>query len=68
MLGFKGGLFNIGCEGQLYLAGFAAAWVGFHLKWGGGWVIIPACLVFRHPRWGIVGGYTGGTQGALRCA
>lgn len=26
---FRGGLFNIGVEGQLYLGGFAAAWIGF---------------------------------------
>ncbi|MGN6447089.1 MAG: hypothetical protein ACTHLK_00510 [Brucella intermedia] len=25
----RGGLFNIGVEGQLYLGGFAASWVGF---------------------------------------
>ncbi|WP_309084935.1 ABC transporter permease [Chelativorans sp.] len=25
----RGGLFNIGVEGQLYMGGFAAAWVGF---------------------------------------
>lgn len=28
-IAFRGGLFNIGVEGQLYLGGFAAAWVGF---------------------------------------
>jgi simple sugar transport system permease protein len=26
---FRGGLFNIGAEGQLYIGAFAAAWVGF---------------------------------------
>ncbi|NLJ73737.1 MAG: ABC transporter permease [Firmicutes bacterium] len=26
---FRAGLFNIGVEGQLYIGGFAAAWVGF---------------------------------------
>ena len=62
MLGFRGGLFNIGCEGQLYLAGFAAAWVGFHLKWGGGWVIIPACLVFAI----LAGGLWGAIPGILK--
>ena len=62
MLGFKGGLFNIGCEGQLYLAGFAAAWVGFHLNWGGGWVIIPACLVSAT----LAGGLWGAIPGVLK--
>ena len=61
-LGFKGGLFNIGCEGQLYLAGFAAAWVGFHLNWGGGWVIIPACLVSAT----LAGGLWGAIPGVLK--
>lgn len=28
-LAFRGGAFNIGAEGQLYMGGFAAAWVGF---------------------------------------
>ena len=45
MMGFKCGLFNIGCEGQLYVAGFAAAWVGFHFNWAAGWLLIPACLI-----------------------
>ncbi len=45
MIGFKCGLFNIGCEGQLYVAGFAAAWVGFHIDWTTAWLIIPACFV-----------------------
>ena len=62
MLGFKGGLFNIGCEGQLYLAGFAAAWVGFHLNWGGGWVIIPACLASAT----LAGGLWGAIPGVLK--
>src|SRR5512147_998384 len=30
-LGFKGGLFNIGAEGQLALGAVAAAWVGYGL-------------------------------------
>ena len=61
-LGFKGGLFNIGCEGQLYLAGFAAAWVGFHLSWGGGWLIIPACIISAT----LAGGVWGAIPGALK--
>ncbi len=62
MLGFKGGLFNIGCEGQLYLAGFAAAWVGFHLNWGGGWIIIPTCLASAT----LAGGLWGAIPGVLK--
>ncbi len=29
---FRGGVFNLGVEGQLYLGAFAAAWVGFTLS------------------------------------
>ncbi|MDE0315046.1 MAG: ABC transporter permease [Candidatus Poribacteria bacterium] len=31
-VGYKGGLFNIGCEGQLYVAAFAATWIGLYLN------------------------------------
>lgn len=57
-IAFRGGLFNIGVEGQLYLGGFAAAWVGFAFTLppvihvlvailaaivaGGLWIMIPA--------------------------
>lgn len=57
-IAFRGGLFNIGVEGQLYLGGFAAAWVGFTLNLppllhvmtglaaalaaGAAWIAIPA--------------------------
>jgi hypothetical protein len=30
-IGLRGGMFNVGIEGQLFLGGFAAAWVGFAL-------------------------------------
>lgn len=57
-IALRGGLFNIGVEGQLYLGGFAAAWVGFAFPMppvihvvvaiaaaivaGGLWILIPA--------------------------
>ena len=28
-IGFRGGVFNLGIDGQLYMGAFAAAWVGF---------------------------------------
>lgn len=31
-ISLRGGLFNIGIEGQLFMGGFAAAWVGFSLS------------------------------------
>ena len=42
-IGFKCGLFNIGCEGQLYAGGFAAAWVGFHFNLSAV-ILIPLCI------------------------
>ena len=63
-IGFKCGLFNIGCEGQLYVGAFAAAWVGFHfdlpsipliplcigaaMAAGAGWAAIPGILKARY--------------------
>ena len=60
-IAFRGGLFNIGIEGQLYMGGFAAAWVGFQFAMpagihmlvalvaafaaGGLWILLPA--IFR---------------------
>jgi general nucleoside transport system permease protein len=43
--GFRSGLFNIGAEGQLFLGGLAAAWVGL-LVGGLSWVIaVPLVLM-----------------------
>ncbi len=63
-IAFKCGLFNIGCEGQLYAGAFAAAWVGFHFNLpailliplcigaamaaGAGWAAIPGILKARY--------------------
>lgn len=43
-LAFKAGLFNIGCEGQLYVAAFTAAWFGIHINLPS-IVLIPLCIV-----------------------
>ncbi|MDE0042798.1 MAG: ABC transporter permease, partial [Candidatus Poribacteria bacterium] len=43
-IGFKCGLFNIGCEGQLYVGGFAAAWMGFHFNLPA-IILIPFCIL-----------------------
>ncbi len=60
----RGGLFNVGIEGQLFMGGFAAAWVGFafalppglHLAAcllaaglaGAAWVAVPAWFRVRY--------------------
>ncbi|TGW06537.1 ABC transporter permease, partial [Mesorhizobium sp. M2D.F.Ca.ET.145.01.1.1] len=63
-IGLRGGMFNVGIEGQLFLGGFAAAWVGFSFSLpagihtlaalalaiaaGAAWVAIPAYFRARY--------------------
>lgn len=42
---FRCGLLNIGAEGQLTVAAFAAAWVGFTLTGLPSPVLVPACIL-----------------------
>lgn len=60
---FRGGMFNIGIEGQLFMGGFAAAWIGFAFQLppvihvlvamicaaiaGAAWIAIPAYFRVR---------------------
>jgi simple sugar transport system permease protein len=45
LVGFRCGLFNIGAEGQLYIAAFATAWVGITFANLSSWFLIPlGCL------------------------
>ena len=43
LVGFRCGLFNIGAEGQLYIAAFATAWVGIKFASLSPWILIPFC-------------------------
>lgn len=44
-VGFKGGLFNIGVEGQLFAGAIASAWVGFNIE-GLPWFLhLPLALI-----------------------
>jgi len=45
LVGFRCGLFNIGVEGQLYIAAFATAWVGIKLANQSAWLLIPLCFI-----------------------
>jgi len=45
LVGFRCGLFNIGAEGQLYIAAFATAWVGITLANLSPWLLIPLCII-----------------------
>lgn len=65
---FRCGLLNIGAEGQLYVAAFATAWVGFKLGGtvGFSWmslpsvILIPLCMITAvvvGAIWGAIPGY-----------
>ena len=41
---FRGGLFNIGAEGQLYAGAIASTFLGYTLNWPG-WLLLPVCVV-----------------------
>src|ERR1044071_6321382 len=59
LVGFRCGLFNIGAEGQLYIAAFATAWVGITLANLTSWVLIPLCLaaaIFTGALWAAIPG------------
>lgn len=66
-LGFRGGLFNIGAEGQLFVGGLASVYVGYAVK-GLPWVIhLPLALgagVLAGALWGLVPGFLKAQTGA----
>ena len=43
--GYRGGFFNIGAEGQLYMGAYAAVWVGYTLGNLPGILLIPLCML-----------------------
>jgi len=59
LVGFRCGLFNIGAEGQLYIAAFATAWVGIKFANLSPWLLIPFCFlaaIFSGAFWGAIPG------------
>ncbi len=59
LVGFRCGLFNIGAEGQLYIAAFATAWVGITLANWSSWVLVPLCFaaaIFSGALWAAIPG------------
>ena len=65
-IGYKSGLFNIGCEGQLYVAAFAAAWIGMHLNLPT-FLLVPLCIgaaMIAGAVWGAVPGVLKARYGA----
>ena len=65
-IGYRSGLFNIGCEGQLYVAAFAAAWIGMHLNLPA-FLLVPLCIaaaMIAGAGWGAVPGFLKARYGA----
>ena len=65
-IAYRSGLFNIGCEGQLYVAAFAAAWIGMHLNLPA-FLLIPLCIgsaVIAGAAWSAVPGFLKARYGA----
>lgn len=54
-ISFRGGVLNIGGEGQLIMGALAATMVAVNMTWAPGWVIIVLALIF---------GFLGGPCGA----
>jgi len=56
----KGGLFNIGAEGQLYIGSIAAAVIGFSLTGFPAYIVIPLAMfasIAGGGLWGAIAGY-----------
>src|SRR5262249_17533738 len=62
LVAFRCGLLNIGAEGQLYVAAFAAAWVGITFAQRSGWILIPLCFIAAI----LAGGAWGAIPGILK--
>ncbi|HZN08721.1 MAG TPA: ABC transporter permease [Pyrinomonadaceae bacterium] len=62
LVGFRCGLFNIGAEGQLYIAAFATAWVGITFANRSAWILVPLCFAVAI----LVGALWGAIPGVLK--
>jgi simple sugar transport system permease protein len=62
LVGFRCGLFNIGAEGQLYVAAFATAWVGIVFANLSPWLLVPLCFAAAI----LSGAFWGGIPGVLK--
>jgi general nucleoside transport system permease protein len=65
-LAFRAGLFNIGAQGQIIMAGILAAWVGFalHLPLGLHLLLVLAAGIIGGAFWGGLVGYLKARTGA----
>ncbi len=66
-LGFRGGLFNIGAEGQLFVGGLASVYVGYAIKGLPAYIHLPLALlagIAAGAFWGAIPGYLKARTGA----
>jgi simple sugar transport system permease protein len=66
-LGMRGGLFNIGAEGQLFVGGLAAAYVGYAVKGLPAIIHLPLAIaagLLAGAIWGAIPGYLKARTGA----
>lgn len=66
-IGFQGGMFNIGAEGQLYLGAFTAALTGYAFSYLPGLILIPFAIISAAVAgglWGLLPGYLKGKFGS----
>jgi ABC-type uncharacterized transport system permease subunit len=66
-LGFRGGLFNIGAEGQLFVAGLASVYVGYSLKGLPAIIHLPLAIlvgIIAGAIWGAIPGFLKARTGA----
>ena len=61
-IAFRGGVINIGGEGQLVAGALGATWVALALPHSPGWIIIPLCMTAGF----VAGAIWGGIPGALK--
>lgn len=65
--GFRGGLFNIGAEGQLFMGGVASVYVGFAIEGLPGFIHLPLALlagIAAGAIWGAIPGFLKARTGA----
>ena len=66
-LGFRGGVFNIGAEGQLFVGGLASVYVGYSISGLPGYIHLPLALLagaLAGALWGAIPGFLKARFGA----